>query len=616
MPGQFWYHDKSYSKGCDNISKINYVIRQDGPSLLSSESDWEVMNLDSVLVNYPYIIDSMVKDEYYIANDCCSFFSEIVFKNKVVGFATYEIVDASSLRLLDAFIMPEFRGNRLFFDELCKMDFIASGLAILQPDRRVIDILLDFAFAKHVSENIVATAFPLHFNEDDLLSSDEKTLFKNVKATHFYDLSLSSAVLCSGNEIFYHKLLENDAIAGYERAELDSAYFDNLCDFFNENDFSALIEELSGELPHPQFGFDEIIGRGDALSDLMQNMVESGLITYPEALDIKAQITSEYDSGVIEDSEVYERLFSMAYPMEMPFKDFNEFKTLVDAADESEDTLNLKEFVSLFEDNEELGEGILDAIFTGDEEAYRNLMVGAMLADEEFFENFINFADDEYVNPDLMARYRLEEIEYGKEYPVSYDVDIYHVLSSMAIDIDYATVMEFLRLEDAPDKDSLNQVMAISGLICQEELEVDWSMATIDFKTSELREILQMNNLSTKGTKKELLGRLEDNQVTIAGEFYITDEGINYLKDFSWIRFYERFLHDFDFNDYYRYLDGHEGDLKEVSLSYLDEHIALAQKMDDEEYLEDCFLAKEDIAQEGDEFIDNFDITRHVKPLM
>ena len=123
------------------------------------------------------------------------------------------------------------------------------------------------------------------------------------------------------------------------------------------------------------------------------------------------------------------------------------------------------------------------------------------------------------------------------------------------------------------------------------------------FKKDELKELLRENNLKVTGNKPELLKRLADNNVAYGETFKITQKGKDYIKEFSWIEFYEDFLYDFDFDDFYKYLDTHEGKLKDVSLKYLDEHIALARQKEDNEYLETCIFTKKLILDEGDEFI-------------
>jgi hypothetical protein len=55
------------------------------------------------------------------------------------------------------------------------------------------------------------------------------------------------------------------------------------------------------------------------------------------------------------------------------------------------------------------------------------------------------------------------------------------------------------------------------------------------------------------------LKRLADNNIAYGEKLKITQNGGVCLKNFSGIEFYERFLYGFDFNDFCRYLENHEG---------------------------------------------------------
>lgn len=604
------------------MSKINYVCREDGQSnLISAESEWDFLDLEEILEDFPYILKAMEEDGYYIENDICTFFDEIVFENNVVGFATFETRNDAYLMLTECFIMPEFRGKRLFFDEICKMIFVGTNFGILQPTRNVVDLLLDYAFAKNVTENIVVSGIPFYFDDFDAKSTKDKQLDEDeMNPSHFYDLSINSTIYVDGDEVIYHQLLENDLRKHGSRVELSDDYFNNLIRFFGENEFEELIEELKGELPKVEFGFKEVVGHGMGLSDFMQGMVNDDLMSFDEAMKIKEQLTREYEMGEINDDNVADRLISLITTDYSPFGNFSEFKELLNSEDdiEDEDFYAIKDFVNIIGDNEELGNGILEAMINDDEESFERLIMDAMANDEDFLDNFLNFAngysEDEIEFPDGgflsdlldetdVLKYKLDDTEYGSEYPISYDVDIYKVLQLLQIGLDFNIAINVIEFEVSPNPEILFDILVHSGFIQESQYEIDWMNSASEFNKSELKDILRENNLKVSGNKGELLKRLADNNVSFGETFKITPKGQNYLKEFLWINYYERFLYDFDFNDFYKYKDNHEGDLKEVSLSYLDEHIKLARENDDKDYLEDCLFAKKAILDDADQFM-------------
>ena len=604
------------------MSKIDYVIRKEGYSdFICAENEWDFLVTEDILQNYPYILNSMEKEEYYIENELCTFFDEIIFENKVVGFATFQTRFDDTLLMSECFILPEFRGNRLFFNEICKMLFVNSKFGILQPTRNIVELLISYAFAKNFTENIVVSAIEFYFDDFDAKSSKNRELDDDeMSPSNFYDLSINSTVFADGDEIIYHDLLENDLLKNGERKKLDENYFSDLKSFFSKNKdkLNELVLELKQELPKVEFGFNEIVGRGEGLSEFMQNMVDGNLLTYDEAMGLKKQLTEEYDSGEITDDDIEQRVIYLLSDDEFPFEDFTQFKELVDVVPiDDEEAGFIKDFLDVIGDNEELRNDIFQALMRNDDEAFHNAIMGAMANDERFMDNFIDlanqyevpenefFLDDnqfDLLNDFENSGYKLEDIQYGKDYPISYDREIYHILDSLNSDANYLRILNFIESEIS-SKNMLTGLMLNSQLIKTEYNVIDWVNSASMFKKDELKDLLRVNNLKVTGSKHELLKRLADNNVPYGETFKITEKGKKYLKDFSWIEFHEEFLSDFDFDDFYRYLENHKGNLKEISLKYLDEHIALARQKDDEEYLENCILTKKIIQEDADEFI-------------
>ena len=602
------------------MSKIDYVTRESGlPRLFTAESEWDFLETEEILQEYPYILDSMKREKYYLENELCSFFDEILFENKVVGFATFQMRNLETLLLTECFILPEFRGKRLFFDEICKMYFVGPEFGILQPTRNVVQLLLDYAFAKNFNDDIVVSAIEFHFDDYDAKSTKNRELDEDeMEPSNFYDLSITSTVFVDGDEVIYHGLLENDLRKGNERKKLDDVYFTNLKKLFADNadEMNRLAIELKDELPQFQLGFDEYVGRGEGLSELMQNMVDENLITFKEAHSIKDQLTREYDSGELTDDMVEQRLLSLLAIDEPSFENMGEFRQLLDSDEMAGSDMSvITDFIDLIGDNDELGNDILKALIAGDESAFQNTITKAMANDDEFMNNFLDLAnhyggesEDEYYMDEFEDNcYKLDNTEYGKDYPVSYDRQMYHLLDSLNMGADYFMAMNFIESEIS-SYEMLTQLMLQSGLIKTEGKKIDWINRGDSFKKDDLKEILRENNLKISGSKPELLKRLADNNVAYGETFKITDEGKKYLKEFSWIEFYEEFLYDFDFDDFYKYKDNHEGKLIDLSLNYLNEHIDLARRIDDVEYLENCVLTKKIISDEGNKFLSDLNI--------
>ena len=283
------------------MNNYNFVIRESNESkLIFPDADSNYLELELILENeYPYIADAINDENYYIEAGIASFFDEIIYENKVVGFATFDMVSDYEVLLLDCFILPEFRGNRLFFNELEKLIYCGANVSILQPTRNVVELLLDYAFAKKIDDNIVVSAIDFYFDEIDVKSSkNDSSIDYELSSSNFYDLSICSTVLFQDGEIFYHELLENDLVNYGERKKLTFDYFKKIKDLFaqNKNEFNQLAIDLKEELPKTDLDYEDIIGHGEGLSDYMLTFVDDGLISYERALEIKKRLKSEWES--------------------------------------------------------------------------------------------------------------------------------------------------------------------------------------------------------------------------------------------------------------------------------------------------------------------------------
>ncbi len=594
------------------MSRIDFVTREIGsPKLISSEYEWDYLDTEKILQDYPYIIDSMEKEEYYLENILCSFFDEILFEDKVVGFATFQVRKGNVLLLTECFILPEFRGNRLFFDELCKMHFVGSQFGILQPTRNVVDLLLDYAFAKNFNEDIVVSAIDFYFDDCDAKSTKNRELDDDeMEASNFYDLSINSTIFVDGDEVIYHYLLENDFRKYGNRKRLDETYFTNIITVFsdNEDELNGLIPELKQELPQVDFGFNEIVGHGEGLSEVMQSFVDEGLLTYDGAIGIKEQLTKEYDSGEITDGNVEQRFFSLVAEGQFPFENINEFKEFLDSEDiDDEDLLAITDFLDLIGENKELGDDLLKAALSHDSETFQSLMMKAMNDDEEFMDKFINLVDkfededDELFideTPQMLyggfglkkPKYKLDDTMYGKDCPLSLDFYIYKSLKYLQKCNELYSAVILACLENDGIEEILAELLVMEGFVNDSVDYDNWNeFANNELTVPDLKKLLKKNNLKVSGRKQELINRVIENNVSVdefkTNHVIITEKGYNHLEKFKWICFYEQFLSEFDFDDFCGFYETHEGKLNEVAIEYLDVHIKIANKTGDAKLL-------------------------------
>ena len=598
------------------MSEIEYEIRKEGnPVMLTAESESEPLDTDMIIDEYPYIRDAMYKENYHLKKLICMIFDEIVFENKVVGFATYDIRNNFEVILTECYILPEFRGKRLFFDEICKMHFVAPKFGILQPTRNVIELLLNYAFAKYATDDIVVSAIDLYLDYFDV-KSDRTDEFRvlEVPPSNFYDSSICSTLFIHDDEVFYHNLLDNDCLRGHKRKKLTKGYFDNIKKEFSKNreEFENLAAELKNELPSNKLGYDVIVGYGDGLSEYMQEMVDQDVFSYERAVEIREQLIREYQSGEIDDSSIEDRLDMLSLSQEVLINDFNEFRDLVNSGEIFDETGISQFLVAVAGDDDEFGNELLNALATGNEDEFSNLMMNHLQQENEFLKEILQVDEDSIdyersvteIEKELQNKYRLDDANYKGDYPSNYDLEIFMVLYDLSHGDNYYNALTGVYFDSPVSLDELTDLLIKSKFIIKDGIiKVDWVNDAAEYPIPYLKRVLNNNGLETEGTKDELIKRLADNDVTLGDEYKITSKGKNHLKEFAWIGIYDHFLHAFDFIDFCRYRENHQGSIKEISLSYLDEHIKLAKESSDEFYLEECLDAKYEIFEEADRFL-------------
>lgn len=627
------------------MPKINYVIREDEmPEMFTGESVSDFIDLDEILDDYPYLIESMEKENYYIENEMCTVFDELLYENKVVGFAAFELED-NVMMLTECYIMPEFRGKRIFFNELCKISSSIPKFGILQPTRNIVELLIDYSFAKNVTGNIVASGIDFYFDEFDAKSNRRDEISYEIPLSNFYDLEICSTILVDDDEVIYHNLLENDLKKYGERTEISEDYFTGITELFceNQNEFKELVEELKDNVPHKTIGYDEIIGKDEGLSEIMQSIVDNEIISYDRAFEIKQQLIEEYDSGEINDENISDRMSKIILDEIPPSMMLDHFDEFIDSSDIDEDDKELlKGFFDIIGDDEELVSDIFESILLDDEEEFDNKISHAMENDEEMFIDFLDLiddldddnemslSDDQYLDLNSLGlnpnspypvaemmwgvddeKYKLDDTFYGKDYPISYDIYIYRVLNSIKNhDIDLPTALALADMKGAMTSHTVISLLHMHDFIDDEVNYDNWDEFAHDSLTvNDLKNILRENNLKISGKKQELIDRIAENQIPLdefrCEKVKITPEGEEFLHNNKWIAFYDDFLGNFDFNDFLKFLENTEGEFFEVISKYLEEHLKIAEKENNVKYIANCAFVQHIIIEFGDKLSDS-----------
>ncbi|MBQ9160077.1 MAG: GNAT family N-acetyltransferase [Methanobrevibacter sp.] len=296
------------------MQTTDYLKREDNSQkVFLSEGTLDV--LDILGTHYSYIYDSIISEDFILKYDHCNLFKELTYDNMVVGFCSYDFSrEFITAALNNIYVLPEFRGNGIFAEELKRTMVEHNKVSIMEPTRLVVELLIKHGFAQKINENIVASSIEFVIPGSHVLSNTD---YENEElSTHFYDLSICSSIhildLDKGY-IAYSAPLNYDII-NYgcldNRNRIDDDYFTEIKELFenNELEFMKTVLDLEEKLSIKNYTLEEIIGDDESFSPYIESLIDDAHVTYQKALEIKNQIREEYEAGMVLNESLLIRL--------------------------------------------------------------------------------------------------------------------------------------------------------------------------------------------------------------------------------------------------------------------------------------------------------------------
>ncbi|WP_407410928.1 hypothetical protein [Methanobrevibacter sp.] len=290
------------------------IVRDDNTQkVFLSESSFDVM--DILVKHYDYILEEIQNEGIILKGQTCNLFKELIFEGNVVGFCSYDFSsEFITAALNNVYVLPEFRGNHLFCQELQKTMMEYNKPSIIEPTHLVVELLVKYGFAKKISENIVASSIEFIVPGDHVESNGNYE--KEELSTHFYDLNISASIhfLDIGKGIVAYSSPLNYDIIHYDcidrRNEMDEGYFTEIKEFFENNDVEIMneISQLEDRLPIKSYTLEEVVGDEENFSPYILSLIEDAHVTHERAIEIKKQMVEEYEAGMILNESLLIRL--------------------------------------------------------------------------------------------------------------------------------------------------------------------------------------------------------------------------------------------------------------------------------------------------------------------
>lgn len=524
------------------------------------QNDKKLILEDILKSKYDSIYDSMIEEKFVLNVDNCNIFNEIRFKEKVVGFSTYTIINDSHLLLTNIYILPSFRGNKLFNKELSRILEEGYVISIHEPNKIVVTALVNYGYAEKVNDTLVVSAINFNIAIENIVPKNSqlnRDVFLNL--TNLYDLDLCASLLFNieNNETFevHYAISEHDN----EKVSLESKdifnkdYFENIVNILTRRDLE--IERrlllLRENLPSVNLEIKELFSSD--LADIFMDYVNEGLVTLNEIKKIKQQLFIDLTRSTIRKQSIH---------------------------------LRLNYLVSNLHNTKEKDDSIKNPCpYCNEELDYSRrycVSCGYDIFNDVNVKNKNKYLYHDVLTETLSYKYSLNNIiekkdEFNEEYLIS--LAICYIIDNLNIKNYYSIFNMAADNYNILDID-LRRFMHKKGYITYDVLESSWSEEGQEFSVSELKNILLENNIKQSGNKTELIERIKSNisLTKIRSKVpKITELGFQFKEDCKTILYHNKYLKNYVYEEFEEFFASSEKtSINEITLDFLNQHIEKA----------------------------------------
>lgn len=276
--------------------------------------------------NYPDIMKSMQNENYEIECPKHLIFKELVFEDRIVGFATFELLQfySNELALNECYVLPEYRGRSLLAKELIELIETPNiSLFIRRPSKSIVKILLDNNLAVLSENDVVISFIPFMVEGGDVYKSKKirkyvQSIPINGEIMYFslaYDLGVEGVIF---KKAPYYYPFEDDEVLISKPRLIDSykcadkirpRYLRNLADSVYSN--RHLIGELKDNVYsriRNDLSVENLVGNENQLNQEFTNLLEGNGLTMVDGFKIRNDVINSLDNGEIRHKGIKTRL--------------------------------------------------------------------------------------------------------------------------------------------------------------------------------------------------------------------------------------------------------------------------------------------------------------------
>lgn len=541
---------------------MNYNSNKHSDIFSIYQNDKKIIIEDLLNSKYSTIYYSMIEENFVLNVDSCNIFNEIIFKDKVVGFSSFNIFNDSHLVLTEIYILPSFRGNKLFKKELSYLFEEGYVVSIHEPSKKIVELLIDYEYAEKINKSLVVSAITFCVNKKHTFSN-KKTFSKDnfkINFTNLYDLKICASLLFNiedneNYEVNYTEISIYDKEMSHDiRKEINDDYFKDIVNILTRRDLEVerRLLLLRNNLPSENLEIKELFASND-LADIFMDYVNEGLVSIDEIKKIKQQLFIDLTRSTIRKQSI---------------------------------PLRLNYLVSNFHSTKEIDENVKNPCpYCNEELDYSQrycVSCGYDILKDMNINNKNNFLYKDVLKEKLSYKHSIinkiqKKNEFSEEYLLT--LAICYIVDNLNIK-NYYNIFDLTTNQFNLKSTDLRKLMIKKGFITYDVTESGWFEEGQEFSVSELKKILSDNNLKQSGNKTELLERvmLNISLKKIKSKVpKITELGFQFKEDSFHLLYHRKYLENYiyeEFRDFYN--KNEKTDIDKITIEFLDKHVQKA----------------------------------------